>query len=418
MKNTVKEIQEQLISTYDGSKLCSFDVEIIKAPTMPLIHQTARFWLFKKGEGKILINNKTYNIHDNALVTIMPWDTTKIESVEKPLHLNKIIFNTNYIKIYGLGNSFIDYSFFNSNVSPVLQLNNEQTKEIGHIIKNIKDEIGVDSLYKNNENKLLSEAYVSLKINELYILFLRYKNVTNTKLVSNDENNKKEDILKYIYSHISDISLSQLADVFFMSESAISKYISTQTNKSFSEIVKQIKITKVIELLIHTDLSLSEISDIVGFSDTQYLISVFVKEKGVSPKKYRQLYQSDVSVLQTKKKNLGYQVIEFVNKHYAEDVNEMNISKRFNTNMANINSALLALTELNFEGFLNYIRINKACVMLLETKLSIIDIGEAVGYNNTKTFTRNFSKFKKMMPLEFRKKVHLQKGSESIPEHE
>ena len=86
--------------------------------------------------------------------------------------------------------------------------------------------------------------------------------------------------------------------------------------------------------------------------------------------------------------------------------------------MANINSALLALTELNFEGFLNYIRINKACVMLLETKLPIIDIGEAVGYNNTKTFTRNFSKFKKMMPLEFRKKVHLQKGSESIPEHE
>ncbi len=63
---------------------------------------------------------------------------------------------------------------------------------------------------------------------------------------------------------------------------------------------------------------------------------------------------------------------------------------------------------------LNFLRINKACEMLLNSDDAITDIGVQVGYNTVKTFNRNFMKLKNMTPGNFRKTVLFQKGSETI----
>ena len=63
------------------------------------------------------------------------------------------------------------------------------------------------------------------------------------------------------------------------------------------------------------------------------------------------------------------------------------------------------MIEKNFEEYLNYLRINEACKLLLSSKDSLIDIGVAVGYNNIKTFSRNFVKAKGMTPGDFRKLI-------------
>ena len=104
MKRTYKEIQESDISKFDDKKLYSLDMEVINQPTLTLIHQTSRFWYFKKGEGKISINNKTFDIKDNTMAIILPWDTTKIVSVNKPFHLIKIVFNVDFVNNYRLFN--------------------------------------------------------------------------------------------------------------------------------------------------------------------------------------------------------------------------------------------------------------------------------------------------------------------------
>ena len=73
-----------------------------------------------------------------------------------------------------------------------------------------------------------------------------------------------------------------------------------------------------------------------------------------------------------------------------------------------VNRVLLYQVEKNFGDFLNYIRINHSCKLLLTTDKSNIDIAIEVGYSNAKTFTRNFLKYKVMMPSDFRRKVWLQ----------
>ena len=61
--------------------------------------------------------------------------------------------------------------------------------------------------------------------------------------------------------------------------------------------------------------------------------------------------------------------------------------------------------EKNFSNFLNAVRVNKSCSLLINTNYSIIDIGASVGFETTKTFVRNFEKMFYMTPTEFRASI-------------
>lgn len=65
---------------------------------------------------------------------------------------------------------------------------------------------------------------------------------------------------------------------------------------------------------------------------------------------------------------------------------------------------------MNFNDYLNYIRVNRASELLLETDKSILTIALEVGYNTEKTLSRNFLRFRSMTPGNFRRSVELQKN--------
>ncbi len=62
---------------------------------------------------------------------------------------------------------------------------------------------------------------------------------------------------------------------------------------------------------------------------------------------------------------------------------------------------------MNWGDFVNYLRINRACQLLLETDRPIVEIAVEVGYNTTKTFHRNFYRLKAMTPGAYRTSVRL-----------
>ena len=74
--------------------------------------------------------------------------------------------------------------------------------------------------------------------------------------------------------------------------------------------------------------------------------------------------------------------------------------------------------ERNFEEYLHYLRVNRACELLLTTDMTIMQVGLEVGYNTIKTFNRNFVRLKNMTPGDFRKTINLQEFGESLPNDE
>lgn len=94
-------------------------------------------------------------------------------------------------------------------------------------------------------------------------------------------------ILTYLNTHYSeDISLKKISEEFHLNSSYVSQLIKSETGLTYTQYVTELRIGKARELLKTTDMSLSEISEAVGFNDYFYFIKKFKKETGVTPGKY------------------------------------------------------------------------------------------------------------------------------------
>ena len=417
------EIQNQFCSAYDKRKLCSYDIEFVDGRTKPLIHQTARFLYILQGKAVFTVDNKDYDIMEDSFIAILPWETTIIKDVSEPLQFIKIVYNSDFV------NSMMKKDLNTSNrllsviqpmaEKPIVNLTKQESKVIKDIMDVIRDEVGVESYFDIPEEKELSQIYVTNKLMELMIQHKRYssKKECKTRAGYNIELDNRPAIFKYIYSHLAEkMTIKRLSDAFFMSESSASKYIQEVTGLTFTDLVNEMRITKVTDMLTYTDLSLNDIAMMTGFSDASHLVRVFTAKMEVSPNEYRQNYKAKENILKEKDKSVSYEMINFINTYYTEDIRVTDIAERFQMTVVGVNRTLMYHVEKNFEELLHYLRINKACEYLLTTDDAIVDIALQVGYNTIKTFNRNFLRLKGMTPGEFRKHINLQKGTETLRE--
>lgn len=95
-------------------------------------------------------------------------------------------------------------------------------------------------------------------------------------------------LLEYIQKHYADpITLTEVAKQFHFNASYLSSYFAAYNGEGFSEYLNKIRIKKAMELLMTTELTISEISANVGYSDQSYFTKVFKKQAGISPSQYR-----------------------------------------------------------------------------------------------------------------------------------
>ena len=87
-----------------------------------------------------------------------------------------------------------------------------------------------------------------------------------------------------------DLSLSQLAEYAYTNASTLSSEFNTEMGMSLSEYVTSLRIQKAQELLLRTDMTVSEIAEASGFSGAKYFREIFKKQTGMSPQQYRDAF--------------------------------------------------------------------------------------------------------------------------------
>ena len=89
----------------------------------------------------------------------------------------------------------------------------------------------------------------------------------------------------FILENISNeqFGVSELANLMSMSRSNLLRKIKKQTELSASQFIRQVRLQKGMELLKETELTVSEISYQVGFSNNSYFIKCFREHYGFSP---------------------------------------------------------------------------------------------------------------------------------------
>lgn len=93
-------------------------------------------------------------------------------------------------------------------------------------------------------------------------------------------------IVQYINSHPESVTLRDIAEHFSYHPNYISSLLSKRIGKKFSEIVLEKRMDRAAILIKGTDLSVEEISSMVGYSNTSNFYKAFREYYGVSPRKY------------------------------------------------------------------------------------------------------------------------------------
>ena len=412
------DLQLQMDKHYE---LCSFDVEYLEEPVKPVIHNIPKLLFFTEGTGKIKIYNKEFDIVPNTLLMIFPWEIVEITQVEKPLAMMKISYNSVFNNF--ILNSLNRYKKSKNNILslikkiPVVYFNKIEAKTIKNIFYEIKNEVGLESLsdfkpffdIRKEENATkdefdLSTVYITNKLTELIILIAK-KNIRDEKCVNKKEEDETN-IVKYIYAHLNEkLTLNKLSVIFFMSESSISKYLEEVTGFMFNDLLRHMRISKALNLLVYTDLNIEEIAHLVGFVDGAHISNLCSKHLKMSPNKYREKYKDMYQIFNEKEQQLVSDVIKYIYENYTKELTINDVTEKFNITDTKLNKILMSYSGKRFIEFLNALKIDKACEMLLTTDKSVIDISFELGFNTVKTFNNNFSKLKNMSPTDFRKTV-------------
>ena len=104
------------------------------------------------------------------------------------------------------------------------------------------------------------------------------------------------DRLKMVYDYIisnyqQEMRIKEVADNINLTEAAFFKFIKKHTQKTFTEIVNEIRINQASKLLMMTEMSITDICFECGYNNISYFNRKFKSIIGKSPREFRQEYQ-------------------------------------------------------------------------------------------------------------------------------
>lgn len=240
------------------------------------------------GNFEIWLNGRYFQFLTGELVVINSHEIHTIRSVTDGSY---IVLRFLPEIIYSAGNSVFEAKY----ISPFL-INSSRHQRIFH-----PNELsGIDTFACMNDilNEYMKKQYgyelaIRTQINAIFLQILRYWNSKNIDLeldtgVSGEFLEKIHTVMDYIGTNFSDcITASDAAAMCNVSYSYFSRIFKQITKHSFSEYLNYVRITEAEKLLASTDLSMTEIAMLTGFSTSSYFIQQFKLHKHISPKQFR-----------------------------------------------------------------------------------------------------------------------------------
>lgn len=231
-------------------------------------HQNLELIFFTDGEGEVITPNKKYKVSKNDLMII----NSSIKHYES---------SSTKLKFYAIGINNLYYKYANT-LDNIFHYNLDKTKATK--IHYLYDLIYLEVLEKKDNYINLINSLVELLntiiCRDLDIVFENKKISENTSLIESC----KQYIDNYYYENI---NINSLAKSFSVSVSYLCHKFKKETNYTLIEYKIKNQIDEAKNLLLISDMSISEISDSVGFTSSSYFNKIFKKYTNVTPKMYR-----------------------------------------------------------------------------------------------------------------------------------
>ena len=111
---------------------------------------------------------------------------------------------------------------------------------------------------------------------------------------------------------------------------------------------------------------------------------------------------------QREKKEIGYEVDEFVKEHYKENISLKQISEIFHVNNVYLGQLFKKRHDMLFKDYITSLRIEDADRLLLTTNKRIYQISEELGFASVDIFISKFMQLRGITPNQYRIKKRMQ----------
>ena len=255
------------------------------------IHKMYELYYLTEGARKYFIDDSIYLVNAGSLVLI---DT---DSVHKTAHMgdtshSRIVvnFSASFLESLSPEINALDLTSVFKTKFTVLPLSFKYKLLIEGILTKLldlhtlADKENSSAYTKITSQLLLTELLIYVKE---YISMLEQKDYDSHQLV----NNKVDKIIKYIGKHFADdLTLTSIAEEFYISPFYLSKIFKRATNLSIVEYINSLRIRRAKELLETSSYKISDIAELVGFSSSSHFSRTFKLVTQLSPQQYKKLY--------------------------------------------------------------------------------------------------------------------------------
>ena len=252
----------------------------------PHKHEFIEIVFVYSGDGIHSINNVDYKVSYGSLLFINLGQTHSFRTDSKmkfynifikPEFFSDFITNENAIDILSL-TAFEEFKHQEMAEKSFVEFSENDLNSIENIIRTML-----------NEYKLKATGYNEVLRSLLQILLAFF--LRKMLVIDNPDKEKKiisEELLRYIEEHYNEkIGLSELSAKIFYNPSYFSRIFKESIGMSFMDYITNIRINKACELLLKTDLPISEIALNVGCSNNSAFYENFKKIKGITPAQYK-----------------------------------------------------------------------------------------------------------------------------------
>ena len=238
--------------------------------SVPHTHNHTELFFIVSGKGQFIIQDQIFPVDVNNLVIINP----NVAHTEDSL-------NAQPLEYIVLGIEGIELATSENSNGQFCILDHFESLEISSCIRNILREMEL----KNTGYEDICQAYME-------ILIIRLMRSTSLSVQSEPQaisgNRQCAAVRRYIDLHFKEpLTLEQLADDAHMNK----YYLSHAFKREYGVSPINYMITRRVEeskyLLAETDLPMSQISQLLGFSSLSYFSQVFRRSQNISPMEYR-----------------------------------------------------------------------------------------------------------------------------------
>lgn len=267
--------QQFQVETFDANR--HFSVEY------PHRHDFFEVLFLTKGSGFHVIDGNKYKIKPPCVFFMSPGQAHKIE-FSNDIEGYIFIFTAEFYLInQNNQNRLIEFPFFftiRQDNPPLLLAEKEDVLFLKSLFEKGISEIKNDVPYPIN----LLRSVLDLILTSCSILYKTDENTLNK--------GKGHIVVKRFFqlveeNYLNNLSVTEYADKLAITANHLTQTVNQLTGKTSSQIIKSKQILEIKRLLVHTNLSVTEIATRLNFLDQSYFAKFFKREAGVSPLQYR-----------------------------------------------------------------------------------------------------------------------------------